>query len=190
METAALSKPEMKPQRAVLNDGTPVLIRPIQPDDQPLLKEGLARLSDRSRYQRFAMVVQEPSAELLKFLTEMDYQNHVAWVAIDSSTEIDRAVGMARYIRVESDPAVAEVAVTVSDSHQGRGLGTLLLAKLAQSARSNGVLRFFAFVLWNNVPVLKVARAFGATVRREGSGMVRVTGSVPESPDDVPQSNW
>ena len=185
-----MSKPELKPQRLVLNDGTSVLIRPIRPDDKVRLRDGLARLSERSRYHRFAMVVRELSAEHLRYLTEIDYDDHMAWVAIDSGEEVESAVGVARYIRLHSDPAVAEVAVTIADSYQDRGLGTLLLAKLAQSARLNGVQRFLAFVLWNNAPVLKVARAFGATVRSDGSGMMRVTGSVPETPDEVPRSSW
>ena len=190
MEIAAIPNPELKLQRAVLNDGTHVLIRWIQPDDKALLKEGLARLSARSRYQRFAMAVKELSAAELKYLTEIDNENHVAWVAIELSEGKERAVGVARYIRLDNDPDNAEVAVAVTDSHQHRGLGTLLLARLAQAAKLNGVQRFWAFVYWDNAPVLKLVRELGVRIRFVGSGMYRVTGAVPDIPVDIPQSSW
>ena len=179
--------PDMKPERATLRDGSTVLVRPICPDDKGLLKEALARLSARSRYQRFGMAVRELSADQLKYLTEIDNDNHVAWVAIYCDGEKERVVGVARYVRVEQNPTMAEVAVTVADSHQGRGLGTLLLAKLAESARINGVHSFLAFVFSYNVPVLKLAREFGSAVKFLGSGLFRVTGAVPEISVDGPQ---
>ena len=190
MENAAISEQGIKTQTVELRDGTPLLIRPIQPDDKALLKEGLARLSTRSRYQRFAMAVKELSAAELKYLTEVDNKSHVAWVAIELSEGKERAVGVARYIRLDNDPDSAEVAVAVADSHQHRGLGTLLLARLAQSAKLNGVQRFLAFVYWDNAPVLKLVRELGAGIRFLGSGMIRVTGAVPDIPVDIPQSSW
>lgn len=190
METTAFLNPELKPESVVLNDGTPVLIRPLRPDDKALLSEGLARLSARSRYQRFGMAVRELSSAELSYLTEIDYENHMAWVAIDSSEERERAVGVARYVRLNSDPQGAEVAVTVADSHRRRGLGTLLLGRLAESARAHDVERFKAFVYWDNAPVLKLVHDYGADIKFLGDGMVRVTGSVPESQEDIPQSNW
>lgn len=190
METAVRSTPELKPERVVLNDGTPVLIRPLRADDKVLIREGLARLSARSRYQRFGMAVRELSSAELSYLTEIDYENHMAWVAIDSSEERERAMGVARYVRLKSDPSGAEVAVTVADSHRRRGLGTLLLGRLAESARANEVERFKAFVYWDNAPVLKFVRDYGADIRFLGDGMICVTGSVPAVPGDLPQSSW
>ncbi|MFC1639194.1 GNAT family N-acetyltransferase [Gemmatimonadota bacterium] len=190
METAVESKPAMKPQGAKLRDGTAVLIRPVKPTDKSLLAKALEQMSDRSRYHRFAMVVRELSDGQLSYLTEIDNENHVAWVAVDHSEGVERAVGVARYIRLDETSDVAEVAVAVADTHQGRGLGTILLGRLAQSARDNGVRRFLAFVCCDNAPVLKLVRELGARARFLGSGMVRVTGEVPESLDGVLESSW
>jgi RimJ/RimL family protein N-acetyltransferase len=190
METFVRSRPELKPETVVLNDGTPVLVRPLRPDDKALLSEGLSRLSAHSRYQRFGRAVRELSSAELSYLTEIDYENHMAWVAVEMGEERERVVGVARYIRLNSDPSGAEVAVTVADSHRRRGLGTLLLGKLAESARANDVERFKAFVYWDNAPVLKLVRDYGADIRFLGDGMIRVTGSVPEMHSDLPQSSW
>ncbi len=190
METAVMSKPARKPQTAKLRDGTAVLIRPVKPTDKSLLAKALEQMSDRSRYHRFAMVVRELSDGQLSYLTEIDNENHVAWVAVDNSEKVDRAVGVARYIRLDDNSDVAEVAVAVADSHQRRGLGTILLGRLAQSARDNSVRRFLAFVCSDNAPVLKLVRELGARTRFLGSGMFRVTGEVPETLDGVLESKW
>jgi len=190
MATAATANQATISERVVLHDGTEVLLRPIRPDDKALLSEAMARLSFDSRYQRFGMAVKELSASALSYLTEIDYENHMAWVAVDSSEGRERAVGVARYIRLNSDPDGAEVAVTVADSHRHRGLGTLLLERLARSAKANEVERFKAFVYWDNAPVLKLVRDYGADIRFLGNGMIRVTGAVPEMPANLPQSSW
>ncbi len=191
MDTAMVaSQPGIHSRSLKLRDGSSVVIRPIQTDDKALLREGVARLSQRTLYRRFGTVVRELSEEQLRYLTEVDEKDHVAWVAIDSSSGRDRVVGVARYIRLDNDPTAAEVAVTVADSHQGRGLGTTLLAILAESARSNRVERFLAFVSWDNAPVLKLVREFGAGIRFLGSGMVRVTGAVPTPEACLAQAGW
>jgi len=178
-KTTAIPGPGLEPQRVVLEDGTPVLIRPLLPDDKALLYEGLVRMSARSRPQHLGTTIRELSAAELSYLTEIDYENHMAWVAIDSSEGRERAVGVARYVRLNSDPLGAEVVVTVADSHKCRGLGTVLLERLAETATANGVERFKAFVYWDSAPVLKIVRDFGAHIRFLGDGMVRVTASVP-----------
>jgi len=177
--TTAIRGPGLKPQRVVLEDGTPVLVRPLLPDDKALLYEGLARMSARSRHQRFERPIRELSSAELSYLTEIDYENHMAWVAIDSSEGREQAVGVARYVRLNSDPLGAEVIVTVADSHKCRGLGTVLLERLSETATANGVERFTAFVYWDSAPVLKIVRDFGAHIRFLGDGMIRVTASVP-----------
>lgn len=190
METPAKTKEEATAETASLNDGTSVRIRPIRADDKALLREVFQRLSPRSSYHRFAMVVRELSAMEIAYLTEVDHTGHVAWVATDTVDGRERAVGVVRYVRSDDNPEVAEVAVTVADSHQGRGLGKLLLGKLAESARANGVQQFLAYVCCENTPLLQFARKLGAHLRFFGSGMMRVTGAVPETLDGTLQSSY
>jgi acetyltransferase len=173
-----------------LRDGTELVVRRLRPDDRPMLQNLLARLSQRSRYQRFATAVRELSKEQIQYLTEVDNQHHVALVAVDRREGKETAVGIARYIRNDQDPELAEVAVTVMDSFQGRGLGTLLLTILAESARLLGVNRFYAFACCDNLPVLKLVREIGAAVRFLGSGMVRINGAVPKTHDWVADSGF
>lgn len=190
MGTAVESMPKTKAKRAELRDGTTVLIRPIQPADKSLLTQALAQMSERARYHRFAMVVRELSEEQLRYLTEIDHENHVAWIAIDDSEPVQRAVGVARYIRLDDQSDIAEVAVAVADSHKGRGIGTMLLARLARSAKKNGVHRFLAFVCSDNASVLNLVREVGARARFLGSGMYRVSGALPANLDGFFESSW
>ena len=129
-----------------LADGTPVRVRPIVPADKPRIVEGLARLSVESRYLRFLRPIDHLSKEQLSYLTEIDYQAHFAWGAELAGGSPHRGIGLARYVCQTDDPATAEAAVAVLDEYQGRGLGGILLALLAESALENGVERFRSYV--------------------------------------------
>ena len=166
---------------ASLRDGTPVRIRAIQPGDKQLLKVGLEHLSQQSRYFRFFRPVSEIPAYLLEQFTEIDHVNHEALGALDVSGPDPLPVGVARYIRSPEHGAVAEVAVTVVDSHQGRGLGTLLLAALARAAVDNGIEELTAVVMSGNTKMLQVFTELAATMQRDAAGEVQVR--VPLSPD-------
>jgi predicted GNAT family acetyltransferase len=118
---------------AVLRDGSEVLIRPVGPADVPLLADGFARLSARSRQLRFLGPKKQLTAAERRYLTEIDHHDHEALGAVDRAS--GRSVGVARYVRSFEDAQDAEIAVTVVDEWQRRGLGTELLAQLAQRAR-------------------------------------------------------
>src|SRR5205823_13235304 len=68
--------------RARLRDGTPVIVRPIRPDDKALLRDGFRRLSEESRIRRFMAPIRELSDDQLRSLTEIDYVDHFAWAAV------------------------------------------------------------------------------------------------------------
>jgi len=171
-----------------LRDGSRVLIRPVTPEDKPLLREGFSRLSEESRYRRFMRPVKELSEADLDYLTRLDYTTHMAWVAVDPDTPAHPALGVARYIQLPHDPKVAEVAITVVDSHQGRGLGTILLSVITRSAMQQGIEIFVAHVLMQNTPVLKLFRELGGTVRLDDAGVVAVRTPLPRRPEDLPDS--
>lgn len=175
------------PMTLRLRDDAPVLVRPITPGDKKLLQDAFHRLSPTSRYRRFMSAVTELSDSDLRRFTEIDYTNHMAWVAIDEAASGHPLLAVARYVRLPHEPATAEVAVAVVDSHQGRGLGTLLLGVLGRSAAANGIRRFLAYVLPENAPMMQIFRGLGATATFEGE-VYRVYVPVPEDPRDLPRT--
>jgi GNAT superfamily N-acetyltransferase len=157
-------------------------VRPIRADDKALLREGFERLSEVSRYRRCAQSVRELTEEQLRYFTEIDYRDHMAWVAVDAA-QPSLGLGVARYIRFRERPNTAEVAITVVDSHQGRGLGTLLLSVLARSAVQHGITTWVAYVVSDNTPMLHLFRDLGAgAATLEERGLMRVEPRCPVIP--------
>ena len=148
--------------RKVLRDGSQVLIRQVRSTDAPLLADGFARLSATSRWMRFLGPKPELSAAELRYLTDIDHHDHEALGALDDVS--GRGVGVARYVRSAVDPEVAEVAVTVVDAWQGRGLGAELVAALSERAREEGIRRFTGLASAENGAVAGLARSVGADV--------------------------
>ncbi len=175
-------------RRVELRDGTPVLLRQIRPEDRERLAEGLQQLSPASRYLRFHEVIDELSDEQLDYLTQVDHVDHEAIVAVDLDHPEVPGIGVARYIRDQDEPTVAEAAVTVADDYQGTGAGTLLLGALAARARANGVTVFRNYVLDGNRVMLEVFDHLGARRERETDGLWRVDLDVPDDEDGLPDS--
>jgi GNAT superfamily N-acetyltransferase len=163
-----------------LRDGTRVLLRPLGPDDAWRLREGLSRMSPRSRYMRFHTQVSQLSETQLRYLTEIDHVDHEAWGALDPRDPAAPGMGVARYVRLRDDPAVAEAAVTVLDEFQGRGLGTLLLRIIATRARENGITTFRQYVLAENEPMLRLLDDLDGERTPEGGGVWRIDMQLPE----------
>lgn len=137
-----------------LKDGTPIGIRAIRKEDKELLKHGFDMLSEHSRYLRFCGHVQSLSDAELTYLSDVDQVNHVAWGAFDLTGQLDAGIGIGRYIRI-GDSDRAELAVTVVDSYQNRGLGKILLGILYLLARKQGINRFCIFLYAENGSLLR-----------------------------------
>jgi RimJ/RimL family protein N-acetyltransferase len=156
--------------RAVLRDGSEVLIRPVRSTDAALLADGFSRFSPQSRWMRFLGGKNTLTVAELRYLTDVDHHDHEALGALDRAG--DRGVGIARYVRHTHDPQAAEIAITIADDWQRRGLGTELLARLSDRARQEGVRRFTALVAASNVPMIGLLRnACADLVRTESSLM-------------------
>ena len=138
-----------------LADGTLVRIRPIGRSDRDRLRNGYARLSAESRYRRFLAAPATLSESTLDYLTGADGWNHLALGAELAAPGADTSygLGIARFVRLEDDPAKAEAAVAVIDEVQHRGLGRLLLRELICAARQRDVTTFVCHVLPSNEPV-------------------------------------
>jgi RimJ/RimL family protein N-acetyltransferase len=144
-----------------LRSGRDVWIRPITPDDAHALKLAYARLSPRSKYQRFLAPKPYLSASDTRYLTEVDGTDHYALVATPAD-EPNLIIGVGRYVRLPDDPLAAEFAIVVGDDFQGEGLATELLERLATVARSAGVERFTATMLAENRPAHRLMHRLAA----------------------------
>ncbi len=160
-----------------LLDGRPVVIRAIREDDKEALAQGFRRLSARSVYQRFFAPKQSLSDAELEYLTELDFERHVALLAVVGTDGADRAVGVGRFV-VDPGGSSAEVALTVDDEHQGLGIGTLLLSHLAVIGRRLQLSDFHAVVLGTNQQMLDVFARCGLPMKRtisRGEASVRLS---------------
>ena len=169
--------------RVVLRDGSGVLIRPLRSTDAPLLADGFTRLSATSRWMRFLTAKRELSPAELRYLTDLDHHDHEALGALDQGD--GRGVGIARYVRSGDDPCAADIAVTVVDDWQGRGLGTELLARLSDRALDEGIHRFTALVAAENEVAGRLLRKIRASlVGRESSTLEYEIALVPGAEQD------
>jgi RimJ/RimL family protein N-acetyltransferase len=160
----------VKGRPVALRDGSKVLIRQVQSTDAPLLADGFARLSPQSRRMRFLTRKEELSRAELRYFTDVDHHDHEALGALNHAD--GRGVGIARYIRHAEDPQAAEIAVTIVDDWQGRGLGTELLIRLSGRARQEGIHRFTALVAADNGAMAALLRNMGANLVGRGPGTV------------------
>lgn len=161
-----------------LAGGLLVRLRPIVPGDREELARGYAQLSEESRVRRFLAAPSHLTEEMLEYLTEVDYRDHFALVALAVEEPGEPGIGVARYVRLEQEPDTAEAAVTVLDDYQGRGVATVLMEALAVTAVENGIRRFCGYALADN-PILDMARGAGAEVRPDGAGTVRLEVDLP-----------
>jgi RimJ/RimL family protein N-acetyltransferase len=163
-------RPAVKGRPVVLRDGSKVVIRQVQATDAPLLADGFARLSPQSRRMRFLARKDQLSAAELRYFTELDHHDHEALGAVSQAD--GRGVGVARYVRDAHHPQAAEIAVTVVDEWQGRGLGTELLTRLSGRARSEGIHRFTALVAEDNMAMAGLLQNMNASLAGRSPGTV------------------
>ena len=154
-----------------LPDGAPVLIRPIRADDKRMLTDGLRRLSDESVHRRFLTPKSSFSRTELRYLTEVDGRDHVALVAECPAEPVRLLIAVARFVRLADASEFAEVAITVADTWQRRGLGSLLSIRLAEEARRLGIRRFTATMAADNLPVHRLMGKLTDQLEQHHAGM-------------------
>jgi RimJ/RimL family protein N-acetyltransferase len=156
--------------RLTLRDGRNVDVRPLEHHDREELAAAVRRLSEESRYLRFASPMPSLSKRDLDVLLDVDHHAREAIVAVDPSTR--RGIAVVRYAEVPGEPGVVEIAATVADEWQGRGLGRSLVAQLAARAREEGHSTLRAVVLASNRRSIAMLLHAGFKPR-PGSGTLR-----------------
>ena len=165
-----LPRPAVRPypsqyvSRVTLKDGSPAVIRPIRPEDEPLMVKFHEALSDRSIHFRFfhAKKLETRIAhENLLRKCFIDYDREMALVADRTAPQSGKReiLGVARLTK-QSSPEEAELGIVVADRWQGMGLGTQLVQRLMQFAVDEKIRRVFAHILTDNRAMLQLARHF------------------------------
>ncbi len=166
---------------AELRDGSSIRIRAISTNDQERLHEHFRGLSQQSIYFRFMGFKRDLSAQDLKWLTELDFNDHVGLAATLTENGRERFIGVGRYIRGK-DPHLTELAFTVLDDYQGHGLGTILLEHPGLIARAGGITELEGTVLADNRQMLEVLAHSGFKIRcRLDSGVVHLYYSIDKT---------
>jgi len=175
-----MASPGFEPRVLELTDGTKVHVRPIVPEDEPLLIEAVAAMSERTVYFRFFSPLKRLPDALAHRLAVVDYNDRFAIVATTHKPGgKERIVGVARYDRA-ADTDVAETAVAVVDQFQRRGLGSALLTILGKVALEHRIKTFTLIVLPENQQMLGLLRKMGWIHH------AKLTGGVYEISFDLP----
>jgi len=156
-----LPAPADAPESVVtLLDGSEVTVRALRKEDAALERDFIRNLSPESRWMRFLGQIGDPSDSLIRKLTELDYQHDMAFIALSRESGIVREVGVSRY-SLAPDGQSCECAVTVADTWQGKGLGTVLMRDLIDIARRRGIHSMFSIDANENERMRELARDLG-----------------------------
>lgn len=148
-----------------LFDGRNVTIRPVKHNDADLTRDFLTELSGESRYLRFHKWVQAPSDKLIHFLTDIDYDRHMALVCITLDGGRAQLVGEARYV-ADGGGGTCEFGIMIADGWHNTGIAGLLMADLIAAARERGFAIMEGLVLSRNSAMLRFARGLGFEIER------------------------
>jgi GNAT superfamily N-acetyltransferase len=144
----------------------------VLPSDKRLINAAWEHLSEESRRKRFLAPKPHLTTSDLRYLTEIDGHDHIALIAV-LAEDWHRPVAVARCVRLSERPDTAEVAITVDDEYQGRGVGRQMGLLLADEARTHGIRSFSAEILADNAPALRLMRTISDRLSDQSAGYTR-----------------
>jgi acetyltransferase len=175
--TAIRPYPTQYVRETETTDGEPVTIRPIRPEDEPLMARFHESLSEESVYMRYFHMLgldHRTAHDRLTRICFIDYDREMALVAERTNPETGEKeiMGVARLSRQGTAPQEAEFSILISDRYQGRGTGTLLMSDLLKVGKAEGIRRITADILFENYPMQRLGRKLGFNLRRDTEDMV------------------
>lgn len=153
-------------------DGKPVCIRSVRQSDELRMREGIAKLSEQSRYLRFFSVQPMPSDSVIERLVDADGHDHIAWGAIHVDGHDNPAVGAVHAIRCDDHPRIGEFSVAVLDAYQGIGLARMLTTVLLIHCEVEGICELEIQTLAENMPAIRFILSIGAERRETEAGVI------------------
>ena len=156
-----------------LSDGTEILLRPVKSEDEPLVHELLAGLSEETLKERFFQTIKTISHEMLIKLCNIDYDREITIVAEVKDDHGKKLIGMGG-LMIEPDFREGEFAVVVDDQLQGKGIGYKLIDMLIGIAQDKELEEFYGIVLSDNRKMLRVCQKLGLTFKNLPDGITRV----------------
>jgi RimJ/RimL family protein N-acetyltransferase len=156
---------------SVLSDGTAVCLRTITPDDEPLLRKGIATLSAEARYLRFFSPAPMPPDSVVEQLVDVDGHDHIAWGALCTDCEGTPAIGAVHAVRHKDGGRIGEYSVAVLDAFHGKGLARMMTAALLIQCLAEGLTELEVDTLSENRAAARLMRSLGAVWAGEGSGV-------------------
>jgi len=161
------SYPSQYEMETVTKGGMEIFLRPIKPEDAPLLVELFHSLSPTSVYYRFFSPIPELPLSMLTRFTQIDYDRDIVVVASKQTSSGEKILGVSRLM---SDPDVtsAEFAIAVGDAWQKEGVGAALLEHSIHIAKERGLQFIWGIVLPQNKGILALARSHGFVVKKMG----------------------
>jgi acetyltransferase len=158
----------------MMRDGTPVLLRPMKPEDEQLVSDFLGKCSEETIYFRYFRLIKKWTHEMLIRFTQNDYDREMGLMAIGRPPGPEVMLGVCRLV-MEANRETAEFAIIVADQWQGKGLGPKLLEEVVGIARERRVKLLWGEVLATNQPMLEMVKRLGfSLVRQVESQTIRV----------------
>ena len=151
--------------------GQRLFIRPIRPEDAPLLVDLVEGLSERSLYHRFKGNIMGIEPDIIARLTQIDYDRSLALVALDRAESQKRIIGVARYFG-DPDGREAEVAIVVRDEWQGQSIGAVLFEQLLRAAKNQGYGKVWGYAFKENKGMIELAERSGALIIPEANTLL------------------
>jgi RimJ/RimL family protein N-acetyltransferase len=173
MSTVQSTDPRWQ-RHLVLGDGWRILVRPIRPDDEVLIRDLLGHVSKEDLRLRFFDSIKEFSHQFIASLTELDFTRAMAFVAIDEASS--DTLGVVR-LHLDATRKAGEYAILLRSDLKGKGLGWALMQLIIEYAKSEGLRRIDGQILRENSVMLKMCRELGFEIKTdaEDRGLCDVT---------------
>jgi RimJ/RimL family protein N-acetyltransferase len=156
--------PSQWQRHLVLGDGWRIFVRPIKPDDEPLIHDLLVHVSKQDLRLRFFDSIREFSHQFVARLTQIDYAREMAFVAIDETA--NEIIGVVR-LYSGSSHETGEYAILLRSDLKGRGLGWALMQLIIEYAKSESLKRIVGQILQENAVMLKMCRELGFEIKTD-----------------------